>query len=80
MRVWQILVCVAFVQIVSVYAFSFPFSHESYKSEDHHHGDLEVAASGHGHGHSSGFEESGGSDHGEDHESKVIKIIFKGNS
>lgn len=76
MRVWQILVCVAFVQLVSAYAFSFPFSHESYKHDDSH-GDLEVAASGHGGGghggHESGFEESGGSKHGEDHESKVEK-------
>jgi hypothetical protein len=75
MRVWQILLCVAFVQIASAYAFSFPFSHESYKHEDESY-DLEVAASDHK-GHSSSFEEAGGSDHGEKHESKVkiIKLI-----
>lgn len=35
MRAWHILACVALVQVVSTYAFSFPFSHESYKYEEH---------------------------------------------
>lgn len=80
MRAWHILAVVVLVQFVSTYAFSYPFSHESFKHDEHEYGgDLEVAASGHGGhgggghgggGHGSSFEESGGSEHGEKHESK----------
>lgn len=67
MRVWQLLACVALVQIAVSTAFSFDRSHEAYS------GDLEVAASGHKDSHSSGFEESGGMEHGEEHHSKVSR-------
>lgn len=76
MRVWQLLACIALVQIAVSTAFTFPSSHEAYSS------DLEVAASGHKESHSSGFEEDGGSEHGAEHHSKVsdrqkcCKILF----
>lgn len=69
MRAWQLLACVALAQLAVSTAFSFPgLSHEAYG------GDLEVAASGKHESHSSGFEESGGSEHGEDHFGKVSSV------
>lgn len=69
MRAWQVLACIALAQIAVSSAFSFSsHSHEAYGS------DLEVAASDHHDSHSSGFEESGGSEHGEDHHSKVSRL------
>lgn len=66
MRAWQLLACIALTQIAASVAFSFPgLSHEAFS------GDLEAAASGHKEEHSSGFEESGGMEHGEEHHSKV---------
>lgn len=65
-RAWQLLACIALF-----IALSNAFSIASFSDEDSHSGDLEVAASGHKESHSSGFEESGGSEHGSDHFSKV---------
>lgn len=65
MRAWQLLACLALCIAVST-AFSVSSqSHEAFS------GDLEAAASGHDEKHESGFEESGGSDFGEEHHSKV---------
>lgn len=61
MRAWQLLACLALFVAVST-AFTVSISHEGF--------DLEPAESK-GHHHESGFEESGGSDHGSDHHSKV---------
>lgn len=66
MRAWQLLACVALALFAVSAAFSFSdHSHEAFS------GDLEVAASGHHDKHESGFEESGGQEHGEEHHSKV---------
>jgi hypothetical protein len=62
MRAWQLLACLALCVAVSS-AFSVPY--------EHYGGDLEVAASKH---EESGYEESGGSDHGAEHGSKVSLV------
>lgn len=81
MRAWQLLACIALAQLAVSAAFSFSsHGHETFS------GDLEAAASGHGgghggggggHGHSSGFEEAGGMDFGEEHHSKVSDLNWK---
>lgn len=82
MRAWQLLACIALAHLAVSAAFSFvSHDHEAYSS------DLEAAASGHGggghgggggggggHGHSSGFEEDGGMEFGEEHHSKVSLV------
>lgn len=75
MRAWQLLACIALAQLAVSAAFSFSsHGHETFS------GDLEAAASGHGggggggHEKSSGFEESGGMDFGEEHHSKVSLV------
>lgn len=71
MRAWQLLACFALTQ----FAVSAAFSLQGYVDEES--GDLVAAASDHGHGHSSssGFEESGGEEFGEDHHSKVEETL-----
>ena len=71
MRAWQLLACLALFVAVST-AFSV-----SSQSQEGYSGDLEVAASGHKDHHESGFEEHGGSDHGEEHHSKVSQVEFR---
>lgn len=67
MRAWQLLACIALAQLAVSAAFSF-----SSASHEAHSGDMEVAASDHKEEkHSSGFEEDGGMEHGEEHHKKV---------
>ena len=70
MRAWQLLACIVLAQLAISAAFSFGSpSHEAYN------GDMEVAATGHkDEHHSSGFEEGGGQEHGEEHHSKVKRF------
>lgn len=71
MRAWQLLACIALANIAVSAAFSLgASSHEAFHEADTT--DMEVAASKHHeHHHSSGFEEDGGSKHGEDHHKEV---------
>lgn len=69
MRAWQLLACIALALFAVSAAFSLggPYHEAS--------DDMEVAASGHHESHSSGFEEDGGSKHGEDHHAEVKSYI-----
>jgi hypothetical protein len=74
MRAWQLLACIVLAQLAISCAFSFPgLSHEAFSSGADFEDDMAVAASHKDEHHSSGFEESGGSEHGADHYHKVKK-------
>ena len=68
MRAWQLLACTA----LALFAVSSAFSIEGPSHAAYQEDDMEVAASKHhSESHHSGFEEDGGSKHGEDHHAEV---------